>query len=85
MITTECETIRHYIITELNRGATSFEARGEYTGRDMRQIMLLCSPRESILVKRKIAQIDPHAFVTVSRVEAVWGTGRGFSDIDSES
>ena len=85
VITTECEAIRNYIITELNRGATSFEARGEYTGRDMRQIMLLCSPRESILVKRKIAQIDPHAFVTVSRVEAVWGTGRGFSDIDSES
>lgn len=85
VITTECEAIRNYIITELDRGATSFEARGEYTGRDMRQIMLLCSPRESILVKRKIAQIDPHAFVTVSRVEAVWGTGRGFSDIDSEN
>lgn len=85
VITTESEAIRNYIITELDRGATSFEARGEYTGRDMRQIMLLCSPRESILVKRKIAQIDPHAFVTVSRVEAVWGTGRGFSDIDSEN
>lgn len=84
VITTESEAIRNYIINELDRGATSFEARGEYTGRDMRQIMLLCSPRESILVKRKIAQIDPHAFVTVSRVEAVWGTGRGFSDIDSE-
>lgn len=85
VITTESEAIRNYIITELDRGATSFRARGEYTGRDMRQIMLLCSPRESILVKRKIAQLDPHAFVTVSRVEAVWGTGRGFSDIDSEN
>ena len=48
----------------------------------MRQLILLCSPRESILIKKKLAEIDANAFVTVTKVETVWGgTGKGFSDI----
>lgn len=84
IISAKCDEIRSYIIEELDRGVSSTAIKGEYTNRDMKQLTLLCSPRESILVKKKLAAIDPYAFVTVTRVEAVWGAGRGFSDIEKE-
>lgn len=84
IITDKCDEISAYIIKELERGASSVEIRGEYTGRSLRQITLLCSPRESVQTRNRISQIDPHAFVTVTKVEAVWGLGRGFSHFDNE-
>lgn len=85
ILTMEKDVITDYIIENLHRGVTSTAVRGEYTDRDMRQLILLCSPRESILIRKKLAEIDPSAFVTVTKVETVWGgTGKGFSDIDQE-
>lgn len=84
IITMKPEEVSSYIMNELNRGVTSTEVRGGYTDRDMRQLVLLCSLRESVLVKKKLAEIDPSSFVTVVKVEAVWGAGRGFSNIDAE-
>lgn len=85
IITMEKDVITDYIIKELHRGVTSTAVRGEYTDRNMRQLILLCSPRESILIKKKLAAIDPNAFVTVTMVETVWGgTGRGFRGIKND-
>ena len=84
IITTRCDEISGYIMKELDRGVSSVEVRGEYTKSRMRQVTLLCSPRESALVRRKLAELDPQAFVTVTRVEAVWGYGRGFAEIEKE-
>lgn len=82
IITMEKEVITDYIIKELHRGVTSTAVRGEYTDREMRQLILLCSQRESVLIRKKLAAIDPSAFVTVTRVETVWGgTGKGFQNI----
>ncbi|MCO7121633.1 YitT family protein [Ihubacter massiliensis] len=82
ILTTQRNVITEYIIKELHRGVTSAAVRGEYSDRNMRQLILLCSPRESILIKKKLAEIDANAFVTVTKVETVWGgTGKGFSDI----
>ena len=50
-------------------------------GKPEDQLRLLCSPRESISVKRGIAKIDPEAFVTLMQVDSVWGFGKGFGDI----
>ena len=84
IITSKYEEITEYIMKDLNRGVSSVEIKGEYTGRKMRQVNLICSPRESALVKKQLAQIDSGAFVTVTRLETVWGVGRGFSDIDKD-
>ncbi len=84
IITDKCEEIKKYVIEDLERGATSFMVRGEYTGHEMRQLKVLCSPRESILIKKRLAQLDSKAFVTVTRIETVWGHGKGFHDIDKE-
>lgn len=84
IITCEGDAIKDFVMGDLERGVTSFEIRGEYTQHDMRQLLVICSPRESILIKKKLAELDPHAFVTVTRVETVWGAGRGFHDIEKD-
>lgn len=84
IITDKCDEISDFILKELDRGVSSLEIRGEYTGREMRQVMVLCSPRESAVVRKKLADIDPDAFVTVTKVETVWGYGRGFDRIDNQ-
>lgn len=53
IITSKADEISDFIINEVDRGITSFEIRGEYTGREMRQLVLLCSPRESTPGQKK--------------------------------
>lgn len=84
IITRKREEISRYILDNVNRGASSHPITGEYSGEEYTKIRVLCSPRESIVVRRHIAKIDPRAFVTVIQVDNAWGAGRGFKDIDNE-
>lgn len=77
------EALTKYIMEELGRGVSSVEITGEYTGDKRKQLKILCSPRESFLIKRHLAKNDPKSFVAVYGVNSVWGVGRGFSDIRS--
>ena len=77
------DALTHYIMEELGRGVSSVEITGEYTGDKRKQLKILCSPRESFLIKRHLAKNDPKSFVAVYGVNSVWGVGRGFSDIRS--
>ena len=77
------EALTKYIMEELGRGVSSVEITGEYTGDKRKQLKILCSPRESFLIKRHLAKNDPNSFVAVIGVNSVWGVGRGFSDIRS--
>ena len=75
------EGLSEFIMKELGRGVSSIEVTGEYTGDKRKQLKILCSPRESFLIKRYLAQHDPSSFVSISEIKSVWGRGRGFSDI----
>lgn len=77
------EALTKYIMEELGRGVSSVEVTGEYTGDRRKQLKIICSPRESFLIKRHLAKNDPKSFVAVYSVNSVWGVGRGFSDIRS--
>ena len=77
----DAEKLTQYIMNELGRGVSSIEVTGEYTGDKRKQLKILCSPRESFLIKRHLAKEDPKSFVSVISVKSVWGRGRGFSDI----
>ena len=77
------DALTKYIMEELGRGVSSVEVTGEYTGDKRKQLKILCSPRESFLIKRHLAKNDPNSFVAVISVNSVWGVGRGFSDIRS--
>lgn len=82
IITNRGEELSEYVMYELNRGVSSRTVIGEYTGQERRELVILCSPRESILIKRFLAQTDRTAFVTVLHVDTVWGEGKGFSSIE---
>ena len=79
----DADALANYIMNELGRGVSSIEITGEYTGDKRKQLKILCSPRESFLIKRHLAKEDPKSFVSVISIKSVWGRGRGFSDIRS--
>lgn len=78
------EEIADYIIVAMNRSATTEKVVGQYTQEQYTKIRLYCSAKESIDVKRMLAQVDPTAFVSLIKVENIWGNGKGFKDINED-
>ena len=78
------EEIVDYIIVAMNRSATTEKVVGQYTQEQYTKIRLYCSAKESIDVKRMLAQVDPTAFVSLIKVENIWGNGKGFKDINED-
>jgi uncharacterized membrane-anchored protein YitT (DUF2179 family) len=78
------EEILDYILHSVNRGVSSGKIKGGYMNLDRVKISTICSPRESMLIKRFIGQNDPEAFVNVLPVASVWGKGVGFESLIEE-
>lgn len=85
IITDKREEVAQYIMEEISRGVTSTMVTGEYTKEQRAKLITLCSPRESMLIKKFVADRDKKAFVTVIHVDTVWGKGEGFDDIQKEN
>ena len=81
IITRFTDEVTSYIINDIERGVSEVVITGGYTKTERKKLITLCSPRESILIKKFIARLDKNAFVTVVQVNTVWGNGEGFSDI----
>lgn len=77
------EEITEYILNKIARGVTSYEVKGGYKKEKRLKLQTICSPRESMLIKRFITQIDPEAFVNVIAIASVWG-GVGFDKLVDE-
>lgn len=82
IITSESETLVNHVIKDMHRGVSSNTMVGEFTGEPRKELIIYCTVRESFEIKRYLSELDPRAFVTVMQVKAVWGEGKGFSDID---
>lgn len=79
VISDKSEEITEFVLNEVNRAVTSHVSRGEYNKRERRTLTIICTPAESIKIKKFIAEIDPQAFATIMPVTTVWG--KRFSDI----
>jgi uncharacterized membrane-anchored protein YitT (DUF2179 family) len=84
IISNHHQDITEYIIHSIKRGVTSYEVKGGYKNLALLKLLTICSPRESMLIKRYIAQVDPDAFVDVLPVISVWGKGVGFESLSGE-
>lgn len=73
------EVIAEYVLKDVDRAVTSHLSRGEYTKEERRTLTIICTPAESIKIKKFIADNDPQAFATVMPITTVWG--KRFSDI----
>ena len=81
IITKEPATIQDYILHTLGRGVSISTVVGAYTMRAHDQLLTYCSPRESVLIRKLVADTDPNAFVSVIKVDTVWGQGAGFTNL----
>lgn len=72
------DLVSGYIINNIKRGFSIYHITGGYTNETKQKIVCICTPRESMLIRRFIANVDPSAFIDVLPVVSVWGDGIGF-------
>ena len=79
VITEKRQEISDFIIKELHHGATISTVVGEYTKNEKCMIHTVCKRIEAIQLRRKIKEIDPHAFIIITTSSEI--IGRGFRSI----
>lgn len=73
-IITQNETdVKKFLLTKLSHGVTVIEARGGYTGDNIKMIMCIVPTREYVTVKEGVLEIDNNAMIMVSDVYEVLG------------
>ncbi len=77
IISRHVEEVRRAILSQVDRGVTILYGEGGYLQKETQIVMSILSNRELPKVERLIRDIDPEAFMIVSRVTEV--RGRGFS------
>lgn len=71
------DIIKQKILKDLDRGVTVIDCEGGYSGQPKQLLLSVMNTRELARVERAIHDLDPHAFIIVSKVSEV--RGRGFS------
>ncbi|MBQ6388544.1 MAG: YitT family protein [Mogibacterium sp.] len=79
IISSESDKIADYIMHEIDRAVTSHISMGEYTHTERKTLTVICTPAESIRIKKYVAEVDPDAFATIMPLTTVWG--KRFSNI----
>ena len=75
IITNMPDQVSQHIFTHLNRGVTSWQGTGMYTGRERPILFVAVSQSETIQLKTIIDEIDPNAFVVFGQANEVLGEG----------
>lgn len=75
IITDKPEPVRDLIIGNINRGATLIPAVGLYRGESRNMIYTVLTRREMVVLKHRIAEIDPEAFINVVDSKEILGHG----------
>lgn len=73
IITDRESDIKRFLLTKLSHGVTIIQARGGYTGDNIKIIMCIVPTREYVTVKESVLAIDPKALIMVSDVYEVLG------------
>jgi uncharacterized membrane-anchored protein YitT (DUF2179 family) len=75
VITDQPELVARQIICQLERGVTSWQGQGMYTGRPRQMLLCATSRGEISVLKALVHEIDPKAFVIISQAHEVLGEG----------
>lgn len=73
IIFTHTPEVSTIITDELHRGGTKWKGTGIYSGEEMYVFMTIISRYESNRLKRRVHEIDPHAFMAYYKVSEVEG------------
>lgn len=85
ILSAEEEVIEKYILTEIRRGISKYNIIGGYSNLERTKLITICSQRESMLIREKIAEVDEDAFVVLTHVGSVWGKGTDFDSLIDET
>ena len=75
IITEKPEEIAGIIMEDLDRGATGINVKGMYSGQDKLMLFVVVNKKEIVMLKEKVDEIDPQAFVIVTDAREVHGEG----------
>lgn len=75
IMSNETEKIRELFIHVLDKGATLFLIEGGYEQKEKKAVCALVERRELYAVQKEIYDVDPNAFVIISKVSEVHGLG----------
>ena len=75
IITSDPNGVRHAVFTHLHRGVTLLEARGGFTGELRPMLYVVVGAQEVGRLKLRVAEVDPDAFVAISKAQEVFGEG----------
>ena len=82
IVTKEMDTVKNIILNDINRGATILPAIGAYKGESREMIYTILTRREMMVLRHKIREIDPEAFINVIDSREI--LGKGFKSLDAE-
>ena len=75
IITDKPTEISQRIFANLQRGATSWTIKGEYTGLERTMLYVTVARSQVRDLKEEVSQVDPNAFVVIGMGHAAYGAG----------
>lgn len=78
IISDKSKEISEVLMTHVQRGITSINGKGVYTGTERDILFIVCSTEELIDIQKLVREIDDKAFITITDVREVMG--RGFTE-----
>ena len=75
IISEKWEEISKFAQDEMGRGATIIPAKGGYRGENRPILRIVFDRRQYNRIRAQISKVDPKAFVTFTRTNAVFGEG----------
>ncbi|MBP5307844.1 MAG: YitT family protein [Clostridia bacterium] len=75
IITEKPDEICAFIMNVMHRGVTRFDAEGAFSHRNKKVLLAVCRRHEARMLKLKIKEIDPTAFIMVTNSSEILGHG----------
>ncbi len=75
IISDKQEIIREFILNDISRGLTIYDAKGGYTKQDKKVLMCVVDNRQYTKLKNTIHELDEKAFLIVTNATEVFGEG----------
>ena len=75
IISTRAEAIERFIMEDMRRGATVYNAEGAYSGEPKQIIITVCRRGEALKLRRAVRRLDPSAFIIVTKTSEIMGKG----------
>lgn len=82
IITANPQELSDVLMKGLGRGITIIKATGAYTGDERYMLYCVISKHQLSPLKAIVKKTDPHAFLTITTVNGVYGRGASFFSMD---